>query len=405
MRLVIHSQYYPPEFGAPQTRLSALARSFVERGHSVTVLTAMPNYPFGRYYPGYGGMLRRERQNGINIIRTFVYPTQRANVVPRMMNYASFVLSSAALGSILTDRPHYWFVESPPLFLGIAGLWATFWKRCRMIFNVSDLWPESAARLGTISAQGVPYRLSAWLEAICYRHAWLVTGQSEGILSDILLRFPGCHAFHLSNGVDIQAFNSDRRTQAARHKLAGDNEFVVLYAGLHGLAQGLDQVVAAAKILRDVLPIRFVFVGDGPEKRKLVGVVRQLGLGNVKFLEPVPSGEIPPLLAAADVAIVCLKSYIPGAVPSKLYEAMASRRPVLLIAGGEASEIVTRYQAGIVVTPGDIVGLAEGLRLLHAEPRLCESLGINGRRAVEDHYDRSKIGKRFVDYLEANLER
>ena len=125
MRLVIHTQYYPPEMGAPQARLSDLAKRFVEHGHQVYVLTAMPNYPQGRIHSGYGGFFRREDREGVSIIRTFIYPTKSVGVVCRLANYFSFVFSSLLLGTFLLPKVDFIMTESPPLFLGIAG-WRSY---------------------------------------------------------------------------------------------------------------------------------------------------------------------------------------------------------------------------------------------------------------------------------------
>ena len=262
MYLTLLTQYYPPEIGAPQARLSELGAHFIGRGHSVTVLTAMPNYPKGKIHAGYGGVLLREKQNGANVIRTFIYPTQKANFVPRMANYLSFVLSSSIVGSTQLRHTDYLLVESPPLFLGLAAMWLSALKRARMIFNVSDLWPESAVRLGVLKEDSLAFRLSEKLESYCYRRAWLVTGQSKTILADINDRFPRCSTFHLSNGVDTSKFCPERRSNRTRALLTPDRRLVVLYAGLHGLAQGLDQALEAAEAVQD-LNFQFVLIGDG----------------------------------------------------------------------------------------------------------------------------------------------
>ncbi|HEY7911803.1 MAG TPA: glycosyltransferase family 4 protein [Blastocatellia bacterium] len=405
MKLTILTQYYPPEVGAPQARLSELAANFVRRGHSVSVLTAMPNYPTGRIHSGYGGLLKRERRDGVDIIRTFVYPTQSAGFVRRLSSYFSFVASSGIFGSFLLKAPDYMMVESPPLFLGLSGIWLSRLKRTRLIFNVSDLWPETAVRLGMLSPESRSFRLSSWLEKLCYEKAWLVTGQSKSILSSISERFPNCPTFHLSNGVDTARFSPEQKTEAGRAALGGDGDFVVLYAGLHGLAQGLDQVIAAAERVGPQSGFRFVLIGDGPEKKMLMEQARAKNLSNVTFLDPRPAREIPQLLASADLVLVPLKSYIPGAVPSKLYEAMASGRPAVLVAEGEAEDIVRNHQAGMVVKPGDIEGLVESLQKLRADSHLRNRMGENGRKAAKEHFDRTSIADRFIDHLEANLYR
>jgi glycosyltransferase involved in cell wall biosynthesis len=400
--LTLLTQYYPPEIGAPQARLSELGAHFVGRGHSVTVLTAMPNYPKGKIHAGYGGVLLREKQNGANVIRTFIYPTQKANLVPRMANYLSFVLSSSIVGSTQLKQTDYLLVESPPLFLGLAAMWLSALKRARMIFNVSDLWPESAVRLGVLKEDSLAFRLSEKLESYCYRRAWLVTGQSKTILADINDRFPRCSTFHLSNGVDTSKFCPERRTPRTRALLTPDGRLVVLYAGLHGLAQGLDQALEAAEAVQE-LNVQFVLIGDGPEKEALARRARERQLRNVRFLDPVPAREMPAIIASADIILVPLKTYIPGAVPSKLYEAMASERPVMLVADGEAADIVRTYGAGLAVRPGNISGLVEGLRALSVQPEARQRMGVNGRRAAERYFDRTQIASEFIKHLEANL--
>ncbi|MFN2444315.1 MAG: glycosyltransferase family 4 protein, partial [Vicinamibacterales bacterium] len=180
-------------------------------------------------------------------------------------------------------------------------------------------------------------------------------------------------------------------------------DVVVLYAGLHGLAQGLEQVVRAAGVLQEDTDFQFVLMGDGPEKGDLVQQAREQKVRNVRFLDPRPADEIPAYLAAADVVLISLKTDIPGAVPSKLYEAMASGRPVVLVARGEAADIVNEHQAGMAVDPGDVAGIARALRALRADAALRQRLGENGRRAAERHFNRTTIATRFIDYLEAQM--
>jgi glycosyltransferase involved in cell wall biosynthesis len=402
MRIVFLTQYYPPEIGAPQRRLSGLARRLVQRGHDVTVLTAMPNYPKGVIHPGYGGFVRTEERDGAKVIHAFIYPTQKADYIRRLANYFSFVLSSAVAGSALLKRSEYLLVESPPLFLGLAAFWLSRLKRSRLIFNVSDLWPESPVRLGMLRRGSAVHRVSEWLEGFCYRRSWLVTGQARTILEDIVRRFPRAATYHLSNGVDTAQYRAERRTEEARARLATNGDCLALYAGLHGLAQGLDQVLGAAHQIAEEGGCRFVFIGEGPEKQALKDKAEELRLTNTLFLDSLPSAEMPPLVASADIILVTLKLFIPGAVPSKLYEAMAAGRPVVLVADGEAAEIVRDNNAGIVVRPGDINGLAQAIRRLRDQPALRRELGENGRKAAEDRFDSTKIADRFIDHLEAS---
>jgi glycosyltransferase involved in cell wall biosynthesis len=171
-----------------------------------------------------------------------------------------------------------------------------------------------------------------------------------------------------------------------------------VYAGLHGLFQGLDQVLRAAERLRKDR-VRFILFGDGPDKDTLVKKVQGLGLDNIDFYPPVPHKQMPPILASMDVAVVPLKSRIRGAVPSKIYEAMASGIPILLVADGEAMEIVREARAGVTVNPGDIDGLVSAVRRLASQSGWRREIGEAGRLAALKRYDRLTIAKKFEAVL------
>jgi glycosyltransferase involved in cell wall biosynthesis len=173
-----------------------------------------------------------------------------------------------------------------------------------------------------------------------------------------------------------------------------------MYAGLHGVAQGLDQLVEAARLLRDLPGFRLVLVGDGPEKERLVAQAAEQGLANVSFLPSVPASAMPDMLRTADVAVAPLKSAILGAVPSKLYEAMAMGLPVVVVADGGPADIVQRHDAGLAVPPGDPSSLARALRTFVERPELRQRMGSNGRRAAEAQYDRRAIMETFISTLE-----
>ena len=401
MRFAILSQYYPPEMGAPQARLSELAARFVDRGHEVWVLTAMPNYPRGRIDPGYRGLLRREERGGVRVVRTAIYPTKSVRMVRRMTSYLSFVASSAILGAVALPKVDYLLTESPPLFLGLSGALLSRLKGARWIFNVADLWPEGAVEMGIVK-DGPALRAARALEAFCYRRAWLVSGQSRGILDNIESRFPEVKTHHLSNGVDTELFHPGVAPARQRLGLGGEGRSVAVYAGLHGIAQGLGQVLDAAAELPEA-PLDVVLVGDGPEKEQLVARARELELAHVRFPDPLPREAMPELLASADVAIACLARPLLGAVPSKIYEAMGAGRPLVLVAEGEPAAIVRQAGAGLIVAPGDVAGLAAALKRLAESPEERREMGRRGRRAAEERFDRRRICDRFIDLLEDRL--
>jgi glycosyltransferase involved in cell wall biosynthesis len=405
MRITLLTQYYPPETGAPQTRLALLARRLTARGHKVTVLTAMPNYPKGKIYPGYGGFFRRESSEGVKVIRTYIYPSQKASFLPRMGNYFSFVFSSALVGTFALKRADYLIVESPPLFLGLAGYWLSRLKRTRLVFNVADPWPEKLANMGILRPESLLYRVSARLAAFFYKKAWLVSAQEKGVTQEIRQNFPKARTYFFSNGADTSVFGPEKATPEARELLAGEAENLVVFAGSHNLIQGLDNVLDAAEMLKGRLNLRFAFIGEGPEKARLVAEVEHRQLTNVRFFEARPFAEVPPLLASADFLLAPLKKDIPHVVHVKMYEALASGRPVILIANpqGDAAAILRDNEAGVTVPPGDKEALAAAIATLCADPALRQRLGANGRRTAEDQFDRVKLTDRFIEYLETHL--
>jgi len=281
--------------------------------------------------------------------------------------------------------------ESPPLFLGLSGYLLSRWKRARWIFNISDLWPESAAELGVISRTGWGYRSALWLEKFLYHKAWLITAQSRTILEDIQKRFSGINVYHLSNGVDTSFF------APAGNRVDGQ-KFQMVYAGLHGIAQGLEQILMAVSRLPQQ-EVEMTFVGDGPEKHRLMQLTQDLKLENVHFLEPVSKAGIPMMLNAAHAVIVPLKIQLTGAVPSKLYEAMSMQKPVILIAGSEAAGIVRDATCGMVVTPGDVDGLVDAIHYLKDHPEEADQMGRHGRQAAIQKYDRRNIVQAFIAVL------
>ena len=260
MRFLIVTQYYPPETGAPQNRLHSLARNLASNGHTVEVQTAMPNYPKMRVFEEYRGrFFFTEKVEGINVRRSWIFVTKSKSIVPRLLNYFSFVITSLILG--LRPKPvDYILCESPPLFLGISAWLIAKIRGARLIFNVSDLWPESAEKLGIIG-DGWPLRAAFWLERWLYSKSYLVTGQTQGIVADIVRRFPDVRAIWLPNGVDDGVVASIERNDRWRGKHGLEGKKVFMYAGVLGHAQGLEVIIMAAKRLRSRDEIAFVIVG------------------------------------------------------------------------------------------------------------------------------------------------
>jgi len=395
MRILFLSQYYPPEMGAAANRVGFFARRLAEWGHTVTVITAVPNYPHGQVREGYRGRLVMESDEAnVRVLRCWVYATRKGGLLPRLLNYFSFVVAASLTGLCRAGRQDVVVVESPPLFVGISGLLIRRFCRASLVFNVSDLWPETAIALNALRSRFLIW-LSTALEELLYRHSDLITGQTAGIVQNIRTRVPSVPVVLITNGADVGQYLAQPVHRRAKKELGLEENFLVGYTGLHGLAQGLQTVLEAAAQIRNEKPIRFVFFGDGPEKPELVEMARNMALENVHFFPAVPQANMPDVLASLDVAVVPLRrnELFWGALPSKLFEAMAASLPVILCAEGEARRVVLEAEGGICVPPEDAHALAEAVLRLYRDASLRKIAGEKGREYVQEKYDRVRIAK------------
>jgi glycosyltransferase involved in cell wall biosynthesis len=404
MRILILTQYYPPETGAPQNRLSDLAKRLQAKGHALTVLTALPNYPRGQVFDEYRGRLwMEENQGGVRTIRTWIYATKRTGFSSRLLNYFSFTITSVALGIWKLRKQDVVVVESPPLFIAISGYMISRLLGARLVFNVSDLWPESAVVMGVLRSK-LLIRLSSCLERFAYRKSHLVTGQTRGIVASISSRFPLKRVELVSNGVDVEFFQSvsdENQKQAVKRQLGVRGDIVIGYAGLHGLAQALETVILAAEAVRDHNNVSFGFFGDGPEKNRLIELAKKRNLTNVQFFPSQAKDKMRDILRVFDIAVVPLKRLplFQGALPSKLFEAMAAGVPIVLSVDGEARHLIDEARCGIYVEPENPVDMANGILGLCADATRREKLGQNGRRFVFERYNREHIASHFETLL------
>ncbi len=405
MKLLIVTQYFPPEVGAPQNRLFELALRLQNFGVDVTVLTAMPNYPEMKIYDGYEGKSYAfEEMQGLKVHRASIYIPKTKSIIDRLRNYFSFVYSSARIG-LKRLEPHYDFLmcESPPLFLGYSAMYLSRKKKAKLIFNVSDLWPESAEKLGVVTNKqllSMAYRLEEKL----YKRSALVSGQTQGICKNISQRFPEVKTHWLPNGVDLLLYNPESIEKTNWREKHGfkQNDFICLYAGIIGMAQGLEVILEAANKTKEEINIQYVLLGSGPEKEKLIALKEKLHLRNVHFLDGVSKSEIKFILKEVNAALIPLKKLdlFLGAIPSKIFENLAMKLPVILGVDGEARHLfVEQGKCALYSEPENADALAEKVMKLYQHPEMCRQLGEAGRAYVQTNFNRDAIAKTFYEVL------
>ena len=402
MRFLILTQFYPPETGAPQNRLSGLARELKAAGHEVSILTAMPNYPAMEIHERYKGKKYvRDQFEDIDVHRSWIYVSKNRSVISRLLNYFSFTFSSMFYAGRIKGNFDYLMVESPALFLGISAWWISKRKRAKMVFNVSDLWPESAEKLGVITNRTF-LKMATILEEWLYKKAFMVTGQTQGIVADIKKRFPNKTVHWLPNGVDESIFSFQRTVDVRKQLQFSEDDFLIMYGGIIGLAQGLDVILDAAKLLPAESKITYLLLGDGPEKKRLQQRVIDEQITRVKFLELVSREVVPSYVDAVNVAVIPLKKMdlFLGAIPSKIFENLALGKPLLLSVDGEARKLfVDEGKAALYIEPENSQMLAEKSLFLEANPALVREMGNNGKAYVQSYFMRKKITSDWVSLL------
>lgn len=401
MRVLFLSVYFPPEVGAPQARTYETARWFARWGHHVVVLTGFPNHPTGRIARGYRGRLfMQERVDGLDVRRTWLYPAPNRGLWRWAAKHFSFALS-ALLAAPLAGRFDAVVVESSALFLGLTAWIIGRLQGIPWVLTIGDLWPETAVAQGQLANPGL-IKLTERLADFVYGRADMLVGVTQGICRAVIDKgVPPEKVAYIPNGTDTTLFHPGADGSALRRALGLEGKFVVMYAGTMGLAQGLEVVLEAAKLLRAEADVRFVLVGDGVEKPNLVGKARREGIDNVLFLERQPRSRMPAVLSAADLILVPLRRrpLFEGALPSKLPEAMACGKPVIVTIMGEAAALLEGAGAGLAVEPEQPRALAEAIARIRGEPALAREMGRRARAFAVEHLERSRLARRLEELL------
>jgi colanic acid biosynthesis glycosyl transferase WcaI len=393
MRVTLLTHYYPPEVGAPQARLTALARGLSRRGVEVTVHTGFPHYPDGVIQPPYRNRpWSAEDEDSVRVVRSAVYPAPNRGFGRRIVNHVSFGLSALAT-SPASGPADAVIVETPPLLLAGSSIAYARAKRAALVVNVSDMWPDSAVALGTLRR---PRLVSAArsLEHACYRSAAAIVCPTRGIKSALgELEEASGKVHRIPPSVDPELFPVSPPPR--------NGNFKVLYAGTVGMSQGVGTLMDAAELLGEDAEIEIVIAGDGAEGPELRRRLAEGGLPNVRMLGRIPHERIPELYAEADAAVVLLRDrpLFEGALPTKMFEAMSAARPLVLSAAGEAATLVEEASCGVVVPPERPRELATALSELARDRKRADRLGAAGRQAVVEAYSRERAVDRWYGLL------
>jgi hypothetical protein len=403
MRILFLSHYFFPEGNAPATRVYELCRRWARMGHAVTVVTCAPNVPRGVVYVGYANQLyQREVVEGVEVRRVWTHLAANEGSVRRIANYVSFLLTGT-LAALAAPRPDVLIATSPQFFCGWAGVLASGARRLPFVLEVRDLWPESIVAVGAMRPS-LGIRLLGWLERRMYRAATRIVTVGEGYRRKLAERGVAPERVELvPNGVDLGAFRAGADGSGVRREWGLGGAFVCAYVGTIGMGCGLDVVLRAGRLLRERGrdDIRFLLVGDGAIREGLEREARAAGLTNVVFTGRLDKRRMPEVLAAADACLVHLsrRELFTTVLPSKIFEAAAMARPIVLGVEGFAAQLVASAGAGLCIEPENEEQLVSALLRLADDPALAKRLGDAGRREIAARHDYDDLAGRYADLL------
>lgn len=394
MKILFFADNFPPETNAAATRVHERAVYWVAGGHEVTVITSFPNFPQGRLYPGYRNLWRQvETLDGIRVVRvkTFI-AANKGGALFRALDFLSYMVTGT-FAALAEARPNVVVATSPQFFAAVAGWLTGALRRVPFVFELGDIWPASIVGVGAMKRNPL-LGLMEKLELFLYRRAARVVALTRAFKANLTRR--GINPDKIDvvrNGVDLGRYAPRSRDEALTSEWNVAGKFVIGYVGTHGMAHGLGNVLDAAEKIRDRVDICFLLVGDGAEREMLRAEVARRNLANVRMIEPQPKDAMPRIWSLCDVALVHLRDspVFAEVIPSKIFEAMAMGKPILLAApAGEAKDIVEADGAGIWVPPGDPEALGMAARKLANDPGMRARLADAALRAAPGHSRRAQ---------------
>lgn len=403
MKILLIHQYFLEKDGAGISRFNQFVKYWTESGHEVTVICGMIHYMTGtkpkKYFRKW---ITKEKNGSCSIVRVYVSDAYNRSFVGRMWAYLSFTCSSVA--ALFTIPKHDVVIAtSPPLHVGIPGFCASRLWRIPLIFEVRDIWPESAIEVGVLKSP-LLIRLSYALESFLYQSATRINVLTPAF-RDILIvkkRISPEKIVCIPNGADTDLLLQTIDRDTMRKDLFLEGKFVVLYIGAHGVANHLDQVLDAAHLLKNSPEIVFLFIGTGMKKAELIERATREHLSNVRFLDPVPKERIANYIYASDIGLAVLKKLdiFKTVYPNKLFDYMVCRRPIIVAIDGAARSLVEDARAGVYVAPEDPQALCDAVKTFLQSPSHRATLGDNGHTFATRNFSRSVLAQQYISILQ-----
>lgn len=402
MKILYLSQHFPPEIGAAQARAYDMSMNLVEEGCDVTVVTAFPNHISSKK------LVQSSKHLGLNVIRSYVVQDTKKSTIRRMLNYVSFMTTSIIAG-LFAKKPDVVFATTPQLFVGLSGYVLSKLKRAKFVIEVRDLWVDFAEVLNQINNKKL-LAMARKLEWFLFKQADHIIVVTHGYKRYLVEKgISESKIDVITNGVNPTEMGLlvPEEGMKIRSEYGLEDQFLILYAGNMGIAQGLQTVLEAAHKLKSVASITFVLIGEGAEKERLQTYKKEKDLHNVMILDSRAKQELNGFYAAADLCLVILKNHplFDITIPSKLFDCLAMNKPILLGIGGESKEIVESLNAGLFFEPENAESLANVVLEATSNPHIMEQLEKDVRSKMLLKYNRQELSRNLARLLETTQDR
>ena len=400
MRILVIAQLFPPDMGGGSTRAFNAAKGLVSLGHEVTVITAFPHYPTGKIPSEYKRRLMSVEALGkAKVIRVWVPPIASSGLAKRLILYLCFVASSLTAFPFVGRIDLVW-AANPNILSAYPALMYHLFKKCPVVQNVDDLWPEELYNFGILASRKLR-KIAEFFSSVAYATSTAITPISPAYIDVIVNKYEvsSQKVYVIPAGVDLDNF----KAFAAKHEKEGDT-FKVLYIGALSPAYDFDYVLRAASQLSSERRIRFIIQGQGELGERLRFRVKQMNLQNVDvILKVVGRRGVAETLGSADVLLLPLRKLEYTGISSKLYEYQASGKPIICCARGQPARYISHTGSGIIVDPGDYESLSKAIVFLFNNRDIAEKLGNAGREYVEENLSCKKIGLKMEEVFKTVL--